>query len=158
MQAENLIREKLASHAVMRICAPYGPRQKTRTVLRIFIECAQNGSPLMYHGSGLREQDFVQVEDVAAAILSAIRHPAANGIFNIAGGSPISMKDLAHLVARTVGNPLAKVCASGCPDHQENYRARFSLKRAEELLGWKPTIKLEQGIREWATQLAGHQR
>lgn len=158
MQAENLIRAKLASHAVLRICAPYGPHQKTRTVLRIFIESALNGSALTYHGSGSREQDFVHVEDVAAAILSAIRRPTANGVFNVAGGAPVSMKELAHLVARVVGNPQAKICASGRPDSQENYRARFSIRRAEELLGWKPTIKLEQGIREWAAQLAGSER
>ncbi len=158
IQAEERICGNLSSFAVLRICAPYGPAQKGRTVMRIFIENAIEGVPLSYHGSGLREQDFTHVKDVGSAIVQAVQRVSVNGIFNIAGGAPISMKDLAHLVARTVGNPRAKVCASGRPDSQEDYRARFSIRRAEEVLGWKPTIKLEQGIREWAAQLAGSER
>jgi nucleoside-diphosphate-sugar epimerase len=90
--------------------------------------------------------------------VQAVRHVSVNGIFNIAGGAPISMKDLAHRIARVVGKPGATVCASGCPDHQEEYRARFSIRRAGESLGWKPAIPLEQGIREWAAQLADSER
>lgn len=158
IQSEERICRDLPSFAVLRICAPYGPAQKGRTVMRIFIENAMAGAPLAYHGSGLREQDFTHVKDVASAIVQAVRHVSVNGIFNIAGGAPISMKDLAHRIARVVGKPGATVCASGCPDHQEEYRARFSIRRAGESLGWKPAIPLEQGIREWAAQLADSER
>jgi nucleoside-diphosphate-sugar epimerase len=154
IHAEGQIREKIKSHAILRICAPYGPSQSASTVLRKFIETAISGGALCYHGSGSREQVFVHVRDVASALAAAVHHPAASGVFNIAGASPITMKELALLVARVVGNPSVVVKASDQEDPQENYRPRFDISRAEAILGWRPVISLEQGIREWVKAAA----
>lgn len=148
-QAEEQIRTNVKSHAIFRICAPYGPSQSAYTVLRKFIETAISGGTLCYHGNGLREQVFVHVQDVAAAIAAAVNRSQVNGVFNIAGASSISMRDLALLVARVVGNPAVGVKASGQKDPQEHYRPKFDITRAETILNWKPEIGLEQGIREW---------
>jgi UDP-glucose 4-epimerase len=153
--SERHIRERINSYAIIRICAPYGPTQSARTVLKIFIETAIEGGVLLYHGSGLREQDFMHVRDVAEATLSAVERSEVTGTFNISGGAPISMRDLAFLVVNTVGNPSSSVKNSGENDAQENYRAHFDITRAAKLLDWRPTITLQQGIGEWARRIAG---
>ncbi len=78
------------------------------------------------------------------------RTQKVNGIFNLAGNSPISMRDLAFLVVEVVGHDTATVDCSGKIDFQENHRAHFDVGRAKELLKWNPTISLRQGIAEWA--------
>ena len=151
--SESRIRERLLSYAILRICAPYGTLQSAKTVLKIFIETAIAGGVLYYYGSGSREQDFVHVRDVAEAMRSAVARTHVTNTFNIAGGSPISMKDLALTVVAIIGNPSASVRRSGSDDVQEDYRARFDISRAKQQLDWSPKITLQEGIREWATSM-----
>jgi UDP-glucose 4-epimerase len=153
--SESRIRESVRSYVILRICAPYGASQSARTVLKIFIETAIAGGVLYYHGSGSREQDFVHVRDVAEAIGSAVAYTHVTNTFNIAGNSPISMKDLALMVVETIGSPSASVQRSGSDDVQENYRARFDISRAKRQLDWGPTVTLREGIREWAKSMGG---
>ncbi len=134
----------------LRVSAPYGPRQKARTVLQQFVRRALRGEDLTFHGSGAREQDFVHVRDVAEAfVLAAFAEaPDARGIFHVASGQPITMRALAELVVAQVPGTTSRVRASGEPDPQETFRARYSIERAREVLGFAPTTKLADGLRE----------
>jgi len=131
----------------LRISAPYAPGQRSATVLRAFIERAVRGEPLLYWGTGARQQDFVHAEDVARACEAALGH--RGGTFNIAGGRAVTMRELAEIVARAGGLPLSAVQASGQCDPGEDVRVAYRIERAEQLLGWKPAISLEQGVGEW---------
>ena len=149
-----ILQELPLSSTVLRISAPYGPGQRTRTVLRIFIERCLAGLDLMYHGSGRRQQDFTAADDVAGAI-GAVCTSGANGVFNIAGGNPICMRDLAELVIQAIPETKSKVLPSGQPDPQEDYRAAFDISKARRVLDWYPTILLKEGIRQWTEYLRG---
>jgi UDP-glucose 4-epimerase len=148
--SERKIGRTVASHANLRLCAPYGPGQKSRTVLRIFVEQARAGGVLRYHGSGAREQDFLNASDAARALLLAADQSDRSGTFNVCTGQSISMKDLAELVIREVGVPGARTSASELPDPEESYRGRFDNSLAERRLGWRPRISLAEGVRELA--------
>lgn len=147
VRAELMVREKVRSYAILRICAPYGPVQRHRSVLRIFVEQALAGKDLKYFGSGLRQQDFLHARDAALAVLRAIERRYVNGVFNVCAGAPISMRALAQLVLKETGSP-GCATASGSPDPQEDYRARFSAAHAASALDWRPTISLADGVRQ----------
>ncbi|CAN0618926.1 putative UDP-glucose 4-epimerase [Burkholderia multivorans] len=151
--AEWEIAERVVSHAILRICAPYGSGQRSRTVLRVFIERAISGKTLGFFGSGTREQDFLHVDDLANLIVRAVSRHEVNGVFNASGGQPITMCDLANLVSRVVSDGRAEVCSTGRDDPQDGLRARFDLRLAEAELGWRPAISLETGIADWARSL-----
>lgn len=144
--------ERGLPYTVLRINAPYGPGQATRTVLRIFLERASKGLALLYHGSGSREQDFTHVDDVADAVVAAAFRQRT-GTYNISGGEPIAMKQLAELVIRCVPMCGSTVAPSGQDDPQEGVPARYSTRRALAELGWRPSIALACGIRAWAQDL-----
>jgi UDP-glucose 4-epimerase len=129
----------------LRINAPYGPGQRTRTVLNIFVEKAIEGSPLLYHGSGTRQQDFTYVVDIAEAISLAIER-GKSGVFNISGGRPVTMKQLGDLVVRSVNGCQSMIQPSGEEDSQEGSTALFSIEKAKRELGWVPRTSLESGI------------
>jgi nucleoside-diphosphate-sugar epimerase len=152
LRAELKVREKVRSYAILRICAPYGPAQRHRSVLRTFVEQAVAGEDLKYFGSGLRQQDFLHVHDAALAILRAIERRDLNGIFNVCAGVPVSMRALAQLILKEAGSPRC-VSASGSPDPQEDYRARFDTARAASALDWRPTISLTDGVRQMVNTL-----
>lgn len=133
--------------ASLRISAPYGPGQTSRTVLTHFVRAALAGDDLGFHGSGSREQDFVHARDVAEAFVAAFAHGAV-GVFNVAAGEPITMRALAERIVSLVPGCRSRVVASGQPDPQEGLRARYDVSRAERQLGWRPRIALVEGLRE----------
>jgi nucleoside-diphosphate-sugar epimerase len=133
---------------ILRISAPYGPGQRNRTVLRIFIERAISSMDLLYFGTGDRTQDFTSATDVAQAVICSIRRKRG-GVFNIAGGNPISMKELAKLVVKCVSGCRSKIVPAGVPDSQESYRADFEILKAKRELGWAPQISLTEGVKQW---------
>ena len=150
VQIEQKITKDAMDAAIFRLSAPYGPGQKIRTVLRVFIEQALTNQDLSYYGSGSRQQDFIAAEDVADAVLMAIEKNKIIGVFNIASGNPISMKKLAELVIETIPATTSQVFPSPHPDPQENYRPHFNITKAQTFLGWQPAISLTEGITRWA--------
>lgn len=138
-----------AGFTALRVCAPYGPDMRARTVLTIFAQRAVEDRPLLYHGRGTREQDFTHVDDVAHAARLALKGPG--GVFNIAAGEPVSMRQLAERIARLAGT--SDVQPSGQDDPQEGVLARFDTRRAKDILGWEATIPLQQGLEAILAQI-----
>lgn len=145
----------------LRISAPYGPGQTATTVVRIFLDRALKDEPLMYHGSGAREQDFIHAADVARAVVGSVRQSPTgefSRVFNIAAGTPVTMKQLGAAVVGAVSGCRSDVQPSGKPDPQEQRYASFSIERARTLLGWAPAISLEDGLHEWAERIRAEGR
>jgi nucleoside-diphosphate-sugar epimerase len=135
----------------LRISAPYGPGLEVNSVTRVFLTRALAGEPLTYHGSGSREQDFVYVADVADAAYRAVA-AGADGVFNIAGGVPVSMRALAETIVEVVGGNV-RVVPSGTEDPQEGRRARYSIDAAAAVLDWRPMTSLRHGLALWRDAL-----
>jgi UDP-glucose 4-epimerase len=152
-------REKLATEAVIatsgvdatifRLTSPYGARQQRNTVLRRFLDAALSGAPLKYFGTGVRTQDFLHVEDVAAAAMLAVRHRIP-GCFLLASGSAIPMRDLAGLIVEVTGSP-SSIEAAGVPDPEENRLVTYRIDRARRELGFLPRVALADGLAAWAS-------
>jgi len=136
---------------VLRVSSPYGVAQRAPTVLQKFVRQASLGEDLLYYGTGAREQDFIAVEDVSAAIVAAARG-SRPGVFNIAGGRPIAMLDLATMVVQTLGSRQSRVRPAGIEDPEEGCRARIDIGRAAKELRWQPAMDLSTGIQRLASQ------
>lgn len=149
LKSENLFFSLKNVEAIsLRINAPYHYSQKSKTVLKIFIENIINDKDVSYHGSGARQQDFIHVKDVASAVLSSLRINKT-GIYNIASGNAINMKDLAELILSKVPESKSKIKSCGFPDPQEEHKALFDITKAKAELSWQPKISLNEGINEW---------
>jgi UDP-glucose 4-epimerase len=133
---------------VLRVNAPYGHKEQRKTVINIFIENALRGDPLKLMGTGKREQDFIHVEDVARAIWSAYAK-RKYGVYNIASGRSVTMRQLAKTVVRSVGSP-SKIVFAQQPDPQEGLRVKIDVGRAKKELGFKPKYDLEKGLLQMA--------
>ncbi len=132
---------------ILRISAPYGPHQRYTTILKIFIKNALRGKPLKYYGTGSRTQDFTYVKDIANVCLKAVESDKY-GVYNIASGQSISMKDLAFLIKNLIQSK-SIVQAAQVPDPQETYRGKIDISKAKKILGWYPMYTLERGLSEF---------
>ena len=128
----------------LRVSAPYGFGQRSRTVVVHFVDAARRGEPLQYYGTGSREQDFTWADDVGTAAGLALDGPG--GVFNIATGEPVRMRQLAETVAVAAGLPLTTVRPAGRPDPQEGSKVRLDVRAAARDLGWTATTPLSEGV------------
>jgi UDP-glucose 4-epimerase len=129
----------------------YGPRQRADSpyaaVIPIFIEQMLEGEAVTIHGDGRQSRDFVFVEDVVRANLLAADLPAdRSGVFNVAGGTSVSVEELARTLRRLIpGAPEADWGPSRPGD------IRFSaadLRHSSQALGYRPATGLERGLQQ----------
>jgi nucleoside-diphosphate-sugar epimerase len=122
----------------------YGPRQVTegayRLVIGIFLDQRRRGEPLTIHGDGQQTRDFTWVGDVVRAnILAAESHRVGKGEpINIGAGAEVSINRIAELI----GGPVVHTPPRG---FDERFK-RAGIGRARDLLGWDPTVQIEEGI------------
>ncbi len=134
----------LASHSILRVPAPIGPGLPDTVVAKRFFNQAVAGQTIRVWGTGKREQNYVDVRDIADMFLRAA-HSTSLGVFNISADAPTTMLELAAVMAKVI--PRASFELAGVPDPLEQEYTRYSNARAREVLGWVPTASLEDSIR-----------
>ncbi|MDQ3810614.1 MAG: GDP-mannose 4,6-dehydratase, partial [Chloroflexota bacterium] len=106
-----------------------------------------NQPPLIYE-DGQQTRDFVHVSDVVQACRLAMSSPAADyQVFNVGTGRPISVMEVAEVLARELG-------FSGPPRVVRQFRAGdirhcfADVRRIHQTLGYTPSRAFEHGVRE----------
>jgi len=138
--------------ATLRVSAPYGPGSSRRPVVNVFLQAALASTNLTLVGSGRRTQDFTYISDVTDAIYLSITS-RASGIFNIASGRPVTMRQLAETVLEAVPESRSRIVQLESPDPQEGHRASFTVEKARQELGWCPQVLLLEGLKRTAHAL-----
>jgi UDP-glucose 4-epimerase len=121
----------------------YGPRHQESgsyaTVIAIFRKQLREGVPLTVVGDGEQRRDFTFVGDVVRANMLAAMNHEATGVFNIGTGTNYSINE----VAKMVGGESTFI-----PARLGEYRlTKADNTRAGEILGWKPALSLEDGLK-----------
>lgn len=125
----------------------YGPRQDPTGeagVIAIFARAILMGGPVRIDWDGEQQKDYVYVRDVAYANLSALTRGDGE-TFCIATGKGTSVNALYRGLADTIEQDVGIVHAprrSG-----DIYLSYFNCHKAEEQLGWKAEVDLEEGLR-----------
>ena len=105
LSAESLIEltiQRRIPAASLRLPGIYGPGERNRSIVNLFLDKARNGVPLTLSGGGTILRDYVFVHDLAEIIARFLDRPAS-GVFNIATGAPISLRELAEAAFEVVG-------------------------------------------------------
>lgn len=124
----------------------FGKRQTSSYagVIIRFLDKIKNKMPPEIFGDGSQTRDFIYVDDVVSANLSAMKSDIGNGFFNIGTGIKTSIKDLANLMIELSGyslEPLFKKPVSG-----DIKQSQADISLANKLLNWKPKISLREGL------------
>ncbi len=144
---------------VVRPFNTYGPFQRSvgeGGVVAIFTRRSLAGEELRIYGDGTQTRDLLYVSDCARFVSDALLSDAAVGLVLYAGtGVDVSVNDLAAAVepdaARIVHvphiHPQSEIAVLRCDP-----------RRAREVLGWRPEVTLEQGlrrVRDWMAERLG---
>ena len=156
--------EKRVPVVIARLFNTVGPRQSGRygMVIPNFVQQALDGRAITVFGDGTQTRSFAYVGDVVRALVGLLKEPKAVGeVFNIGNDSEISIRDLAETVKRLAGSHSEITTIP----YEEAYEAGFEdmprrvpdLRKIKSLLGWSPTVPLEELLAKVLDHAAQHQ-
>ena len=129
----------------LRYFTVYGPRQRPDMAFHRFIRAILEGNPITVYGDGEQTRDFTYIADAVEANRLAMRYAPPGAIFNIGGGSQVSINYAIRLLEKILGK-------KAVVDYQEAQHGdvRHTLadtSAAREVLGFAPKVGLEEGLR-----------
>lgn len=127
----------------------YGPLHQESgdyaTVIAIFMRQLRHNKPMTIVGLGNAKRDFSFIGDVVEANLLAAFNREAVGVFNIGTGSNYSINEVAKLCAKVHG---VECKTQNLPPRLgEANETLADITKAKKILGWKPTVDLETGLK-----------
>jgi UDP-glucose 4-epimerase len=146
-------REKKVPIVVARLFNTIGPRQTGQygMVVPRFVKQGLAGQPMTVYGDGNQSRCFMHVRDAVKALVGLMQKEQAYGeVYNLGNDKEISIMDLAKTVHRMTGTrseivtvPYGEAYESGFEDMPKRIPA---LDKIHQLLGWRPSIDLEQAL------------
>jgi UDP-glucuronate decarboxylase len=132
---------------VARIFNTYGPRMHPYDgrVVSNFIVQALKGEPITIYGDGSQTRSFCYADDLIAGFLLMMATPDdVTGPINLGNPGEFTILQLAEKVLELTGST-SVIVRRPLPENDPMQR-RPDISRARALLGWEPTIALEQGL------------
>jgi UDP-glucose 4-epimerase len=141
--------------SIVRYFNSYGPRLDYKgygSVIANFIRQALAGEPLTVHGDGTQTRCFTYIADtVEGTFLAGTKCEAEGSVFNIGNDAEITIQDLAMKIKDVSGSSSEITNVS----YESRYGSSFEdtkrrvpdLTRSRQVLGYSPTVNLEDGLR-----------
>ncbi|HEY64137.1 MAG TPA: NAD-dependent epimerase/dehydratase family protein [Caldilineae bacterium] len=152
-------RERGLPVVIARLFNTVGPRQTGRygMVVPRFVGQALRGEPITVYGDGQQSRCFCDVADVVRALAGLMGHPEAAGrVFNVGSTDEVTIEELARRVKRITESrsPIVYVPydEAYAPGFEDMRRRVPDISRIQALLGWQPTIPLDETlvrVRDW---------
>ncbi|MFY7818156.1 MAG: UDP-glucuronic acid decarboxylase family protein [Akkermansiaceae bacterium] len=139
---------------IARIFNTYGPRMRLDDgrVVPAFISQAMRGQPMTVFGDGSQTRSFCYVSDLVAGIWKLAQSECHLPV-NCGNPHEMTIMQFAEAVSHHFGIPLTLDQKPLPPDDPKLRKP--DITRAKELLGWKPVVKFDDGIRETIAYFRG---
>ncbi|HCK51705.1 MAG TPA: dTDP-glucose 4,6-dehydratase [Planctomycetaceae bacterium] len=156
--ADLLVRAAVHTHGfpgmITRCSNNYGPYQFPEKLIPLFISNALQHQPLPVYGDGTNVRDWIHVDDHCRGIAAVLRSGEPGDIFNFGGRSELSNIGLTRRLLELLDRPETLIrFVPDRPGHDKRYAIDCS--RAEKMLGWKPLVSFEEGLKstvDWYLQ------
>ncbi len=140
---------------VLRIFNTYGPDQNLPVshppVVPRFLYQALRGGSLVIFGSGEQTRDFVYVDDVVEALISAATaNDVDRRVINVGSGREMRINELARQISRLIGQEVEILHSPAESGGVSRLYADITLAR--RLLGYEPRVDLPQGLQRMIEQ------
>jgi dTDP-glucose 4,6-dehydratase len=139
-------RQQGVDTCIARIFNTYGPRMRPNDgrAIPTFVRQALEGEPLTVFGDGSQTRSFCYVDDLIEGLYRLARSEEHLPV-NIGNPNEFTLLELAETVIRLSGSP-SEIIYEALPIDDPQVR-QPDITRARQILGWSPTIELEEGLR-----------
>lgn len=135
--------------ASLRYFTVYGPRQRPDMAFHRFIEATLDGRAIKVFGDGEQTRDFTFIADIVEANIAAAADGVA-GVFNIGGGSRVTLREVLATLAEVVGPLKIERQGREAGDVRDTWA---DVSRAAAVMNYAPQVALREGL---AAQAAWH--
>jgi UDP-glucuronate 4-epimerase len=105
-----------------------------------------HGTEFMLFEAGEMYRDWTYIADIVAGVLAAADRPQGYAIFNLGRGEPVRMADFVEIIEKLVGR---RACMTTPPAPASEPPITYAdITKAQESLGYRPTVPIEDGLRE----------
>jgi dTDP-glucose 4,6-dehydratase len=131
---------------IVRIFNTYGPRMRPHDgrAIPTFVRQAVDGQPLTVFGDGSQTRSFCYVDDLIRGLV-LLAESGEHLPVNLGNPGEFTLNELAETVVRVTGSK-SEVVYEALPVDDPQVR-QPDITRARQLLGWEPTVELEEGLR-----------
>lgn len=138
----------------LRYFTVYGPRQRPDMAFRRFLDAAVYGKSIQLFGNGEQIREFTYISDIVSAnVLAGSSSCNAGEIFNLSGGSSVSVNEVLSVMSAIHGQELK---VDFLPTvHGDVFRTGGASDKALHLLNWAPSVLLADGLQrqyEWVVE------
>lgn len=128
----------------LRYFTVYGPRQRPDMAFHRFIKAGLQGSEITLYGDGEQTRDFTFVDDIVTANLQAAEKGESGGVYNLGGGSKVSVNEVISMIGEILGRELN---VQRFETQKGDVRHTFAdTSRARDQIGFSPSTSLRQGL------------
>ena len=133
--------------SILRLYLVYGPKQDPNRVIPITIHNALKNNNFDC-SSGLQYRDFLYIDDLLVAIFKTLKNKNSSGeIFNIGSGKPVKVKNLILKICKIIGH--GKPRFGMIKFRKDEIKKLYpSIEKAKRLLGWKPLVNINLGLKK----------
>ena len=142
---------------LLRFFTVYGPRGRPDMALYKFLDALHRDEQITVYGSGDQVRDFTFIDDVVNAnVLAAVTAMPPGQVFNVAGGTSVSVNESLALLESLSGRPLRVNRVGTVPG--DVAQTGGSTERLRLAVGWEPSVSFEVGLAaqlDWGRRLFG---
>jgi len=130
---------------ILRYFTVYGPAGRPDMSVFRFIKLIKEDKLIEVYGDGEQKRDFTYIDDIAEGTIKALK-PLGCEIINLGNNRPVKLNYIIKLIEKI----LAKKARINYKDfHKADLRATWAdINKAKRLLGWKPKVSIEEGIKK----------
>ena len=130
--------------ACLRFFTVYGPGGRPDMAPLKFVDRISRGLQIDRYGDGSAVRDFTYVSDIVDGTLRSLFQPQGFQIYNLGGGNPVTLGYFIQLIENGLGT---KANIRELPPQPGDVgRTHASTKKAQELLGFKAKVRIEDGV------------
>lgn len=131
----------------LRFFTVYGRRGRPDMMAYLVLDNIFHGKDVPLYNNGKMYRDWTYVDDIVQGLLAAADRPLGYEVINLGRGKPTLLSDFVRLIEEQAGKP-SNLTNKPMPPADMEY-TYANVDRAKELLGYAPTITVEQGVREF---------
>ena len=137
---------------ILRLGTVYGPstdkNMRPDMCIQIFLDKVRKRERLTIFGTGKQVRNFIHIEDAVAGFIAVLEKGGQGETFNIGGAEEISVLDIAHIALKLGGMPEDSIDYKS--ERKDDFSCQYiSLGKSLKILGWRPRIRFESGMKDF---------
>lgn len=146
-------------YTIFRYQNVYGVGQSLKNpytgILSVFSTLMLENKPVNIFEDGLESRDFVNVKDIAAGTIASIESKTSNGeTINLGSGVNTSVIEIAEILKKHYGSS-SEIWVTGDFRIGDIAHNKADIIKAQRILGFKPSISLDDGLKQFCTWVKG---